>query len=166
MRRSSRATAGRPGNNAARRRDRRRPSGKGPSSRTPSAPSRSGALLGAVDKPVELAPRWVIGRRRIRLGSYVPPEDRVTIATPEGIEIELVLAGVGSRFVAGPIDAIIQIGILLALFVAVFASFGGGASCWRCFRPLLPRHVRVRRGVRSAELGSHRGRSRAAGRRR
>ena len=32
-------------------------------------------------------------------------EDRLSIPTPEGVELELVLAGLGSRLVAGVIDS-------------------------------------------------------------
>ena len=42
-------------------------------------------------------------------------DDRVTIATPEGVTLELVLAGVGSRFVARLLDTVIQLLIILAL---------------------------------------------------
>jgi uncharacterized RDD family membrane protein YckC len=35
-------------------------------------------------------------------------EDRLAIATPEGVEVELTLAGIGSRFIAALIDATIQ----------------------------------------------------------
>jgi uncharacterized RDD family membrane protein YckC len=42
-------------------------------------------------------------------------EDRLAIATPEGVEVELTLAGIGSRFIAGGIDVVIQILMLLAL---------------------------------------------------
>jgi uncharacterized RDD family membrane protein YckC len=42
-------------------------------------------------------------------------DDRVTIATPEGITIELVLAGLGSRFIARLLDTVIQIGLIITL---------------------------------------------------
>lgn len=54
-------------------------------------------------------------------------EDRLRIATPEGVDLELTLAGVGSRFSAALIDFIIQM-VLLAALAGVFAiggSFGG-----------------------------------------
>jgi uncharacterized RDD family membrane protein YckC len=41
-------------------------------------------------------------------------EDRLAIATPEGVEVELTLAGIGSRFIAGTIDVVIEILLLLA----------------------------------------------------
>ena len=39
----------------------------------------------------------------VRAGGRSPVafEDRLAIATPEGVEVELTLAGIGSRFVAG-----------------------------------------------------------------
>jgi uncharacterized RDD family membrane protein YckC len=43
-------------------------------------------------------------------------DDRVTIATPEGVSLDLVLAGLGSRFIARLLDSVIQLGIILALF--------------------------------------------------
>jgi uncharacterized RDD family membrane protein YckC len=46
-------------------------------------------------------------------------DDRVTIATPEGVELELVLAGVGSRFASSLLDVVIQLGAIFALAVAL-----------------------------------------------
>jgi uncharacterized RDD family membrane protein YckC len=46
-------------------------------------------------------------------------DDRVTIATPEGVELELVLAGVGSRFAASLLDIIVQLGAIFALTVVL-----------------------------------------------
>lgn len=48
-------------------------------------------------------------------------EDRVSISTPEGLEIELNLAGLGSRIAASMIDALI-LGVVLIL--AAFGIFG------------------------------------------
>lgn len=54
-------------------------------------------------------------------------EDRVSISTPEGIEIELALAGIGSRLSARLIDFVLQ--ILLAGGVAlIVALIAGGIS--------------------------------------
>jgi uncharacterized RDD family membrane protein YckC len=50
-------------------------------------------------------------------------DDRVTIATPEGVELELVLAGLGSRFMAALLDIVIQLGAIFALAI-VFAPVG------------------------------------------
>ena len=56
-------------------------------------------------------------------------EDRISVATPEGVTLEVTLAGVGSRFVAGVIDQVLRWSLLLAL-VALLAigqvGFGGG----------------------------------------
>jgi uncharacterized RDD family membrane protein YckC len=46
-------------------------------------------------------------------------EDRLAIATPEGVEIELTLAGLGSRFIAGLIDFAIRLLPLIALLVLI-----------------------------------------------
>jgi uncharacterized RDD family membrane protein YckC len=40
--------------------------------------------------------------------------DRVSIATPEGVDLELTLAGLGSRFIAALADVTIQIAVLVA----------------------------------------------------
>ena len=57
-------------------------------------------------------------------------EDRLRIATPEGVDLELTLAGVGSRFSAAIIDFIIQVVLLVALAVAfvIAGDFGGWGS--------------------------------------
>ena len=47
-------------------------------------------------------------------------EDRISVATPEGVTLEATLAGVGSRFVAGVIDQLLRWSLLLAL-VALMA---------------------------------------------
>jgi uncharacterized RDD family membrane protein YckC len=44
-------------------------------------------------------------------------DDRVTIATPEGVTLDLVLAGLGSRFVARLLDSAIQGAIIIALII-------------------------------------------------
>jgi uncharacterized RDD family membrane protein YckC len=56
-------------------------------------------------------------------------EDRVTIATPEGVDLSLTLAGVGSRFVSAFVDFAIQILLIVALFVVfVVTDLGGFAA--------------------------------------
>lgn len=51
----------------------------------------------------------------------------MSIATPEGVDIDLTLAGVGSRFVATFLDQLVQSAVLLALAVAAgLAGAGGG----------------------------------------
>jgi uncharacterized RDD family membrane protein YckC len=53
-------------------------------------------------------------------------EDRLTIDTPEGVPIELTLAGVGSRFSAALVDYVIQFLILAAL--ALVLGYGAGVG--------------------------------------
>ncbi|HEU5243289.1 MAG TPA: RDD family protein [Gaiellaceae bacterium] len=53
-------------------------------------------------------------------------EDRLTIETPEGVPLELTLAGVGSRCSSALIDYIFQTIILIAL--ALVLSYGAGLS--------------------------------------
>jgi uncharacterized RDD family membrane protein YckC len=55
-------------------------------------------------------------------------EDRVAIATPEGVEVELTLAGIGSRFIAGGIDLTIQILTLAALAIVLDRLGAAGAA--------------------------------------
>lgn len=52
-------------------------------------------------------------------------EDRITIATPEGVDLELTLAGVGSRFAAALIDWILQGAVVVALQLALALGAGG-----------------------------------------
>jgi uncharacterized RDD family membrane protein YckC len=54
-------------------------------------------------------------------------DDRVTIATPEGVTLELVLAGLGSRFIARLLDTIIQLAGILALALIVGATHAPGS---------------------------------------
>jgi uncharacterized RDD family membrane protein YckC len=55
-------------------------------------------------------------------------EDRITIPTPEGVDLQLTLAGVGSRFVSALIDLMIQIVLLIAVtgIAAAVGAFGSG----------------------------------------
>jgi uncharacterized RDD family membrane protein YckC len=55
-------------------------------------------------------------------------EDRLSIATPEGVDLDLVLAGLGSRLVAAVIDYLVQGALLLALFVIGFTVGGGDGA--------------------------------------
>jgi uncharacterized RDD family membrane protein YckC len=57
-------------------------------------------------------------------------EDRLTITTPEGVELSLTLAGVGSRFIAAIVDATIEGILLIALALLIFLTdgFGGGEN--------------------------------------
>jgi uncharacterized RDD family membrane protein YckC len=51
-------------------------------------------------------------------------EDRVTIETPEGVDLQLTLAGIGSRFASAVVDGIIEVVILVALSLLLV---GGGS---------------------------------------
>jgi len=53
-------------------------------------------------------------------------EDRLAIATPEGVQVELVLAGLGSRFTAALIDIVLKVVLLLAVFLvgAILGEIG------------------------------------------
>jgi uncharacterized RDD family membrane protein YckC len=53
-------------------------------------------------------------------------EDRITIATPEGLELEVQLAGLGSRFIAGLADLIIQAVLVVVLVLLTGVLSGGG----------------------------------------
>ena len=58
-------------------------------------------------------------------------EDRISVATPEGVTLEVTLAGVGSRFVAGVIDQLLRWSVLLALvtLLAILeVSIGNGLT--------------------------------------
>ena len=54
-------------------------------------------------------------------------EDRVRIATPEGVDVELTLAGIGSRFIAAIFDLTLQGSVLLA-FAFLLGVTSGDAS--------------------------------------
>jgi uncharacterized RDD family membrane protein YckC len=55
-------------------------------------------------------------------------EDRISIPTPEGVELELVLAGLGSRLVATLVDLLVKGGIIVALWVIAAATGGDEAG--------------------------------------
>ena len=53
-------------------------------------------------------------------------QDRLQISTPEGVTVDLVLAGLGSRFTAAILDLLIKTALLLAVsvVVALLGTFG------------------------------------------
>ncbi|MCU1428194.1 MAG: domain containing protein [Actinomycetia bacterium] len=57
-------------------------------------------------------------------------DDRVTIATPEGVDVELILAGLGSRFLARFLDTLIQAVLIFALVVITLAGGNGRSRGW------------------------------------
>ena len=59
--------------------------------------------------------------------------DQVTLETPERVELEFELAGIGSRFLAAVIDSLLQFLVLIALALALGASrwvFTGSQDSW------------------------------------
>src|SRR5579859_3157499 len=50
-------------------------------------------------------------------------DDQITLSTPEGVALEVTLAGVGSRFIAGAADLVVQV-----LLVLVLVLVGGAAG--------------------------------------
>jgi uncharacterized RDD family membrane protein YckC len=57
-------------------------------------------------------------------------DNRIAVSTPEGIELDVVLAGLGSRFIARLIDSSIQLAIILAL---TFGALVVGSGDWNGF---------------------------------
>jgi uncharacterized RDD family membrane protein YckC len=57
-------------------------------------------------------------------------EDRVRISTPEGVDVELTLAGIGSRFIAAFLDLLIEAAVILAaaLVLGVIGGDQGGLA--------------------------------------
>ena len=55
-------------------------------------------------------------------------EDRISIPTPEGVELELVLAGLGSRLVATLVDLLIKGAVIVALWVIAAAAGSAGTT--------------------------------------
>ena len=53
-------------------------------------------------------------------------DDRVTIATPEGVDLTLMLAGAGSRFASALVDILVQGAIIVAVTIVVAVAGLGG----------------------------------------
>ncbi|MEJ7797991.1 MAG: RDD family protein [Solirubrobacteraceae bacterium] len=51
-------------------------------------------------------------------------EDRITIPTPEGVSLELTLAGLGSRAVAGAVDLVLKALLVACLLIVLVALLG------------------------------------------
>jgi len=54
-------------------------------------------------------------------------EDRITIPTPEGVSLQMTLAGLGSRSIAGTVDLALKavlVGLLLVVLVALLGATG------------------------------------------
>jgi uncharacterized RDD family membrane protein YckC len=54
-------------------------------------------------------------------------DDQITISTPEGVDVEITLAGLGSRAIAGLLDLTIEAFVVIGLLL-LFGVFGGGSS--------------------------------------
>jgi uncharacterized RDD family membrane protein YckC len=52
-------------------------------------------------------------------------EDRITIPTPEGVSLELTLAGLGSRAIAGAVDLVLKALAVTVLLIVFLAAVGG-----------------------------------------
>jgi uncharacterized RDD family membrane protein YckC len=64
-------------------------------------------------------------------------QDRLVIATPEGVELALDLAGLGSRFTAGVIDLAIKAVIVIGVVLAALPLSGLAATLALTILPLL-----------------------------
>jgi uncharacterized RDD family membrane protein YckC len=53
-------------------------------------------------------------------------EDRISIETPEGVGLDLTLAGLGSRFIAALLDTIIKLVVIVAILIGL--SFAGNVG--------------------------------------
>src|SRR5689334_9091338 len=52
----------------------------------------------------------------------------MALETPEGVALELTLAGIGSRFTAAVVDSLIQSALLIAFFIIVAITASAGDS--------------------------------------
>jgi len=55
-------------------------------------------------------------------------EDRITIPTPEGVSLELTLAGLGSRAISGSIDLIFKVILLVCLLIVLVSVLGDSGA--------------------------------------
>ena len=84
-------------------------------------------IPGAPERRVELLPRRAalgheaLGTRHHRAMEY---EDRRVISTPEGVQLALPLANIGSRFMALALDLVIQFTALVVVLLALAALAG------------------------------------------
>jgi uncharacterized RDD family membrane protein YckC len=53
-------------------------------------------------------------------------DDQITLSTPEGVTLQVTLAGVGSRFIAGAVDLVLQAVLVLILVLVDSAGGSGG----------------------------------------
>lgn len=74
---------------------------------------------GIVEQGVELTPlRLALTDEVVYLHPTMLYEDRMAVATPEGVTLELSLAGVGSRFIAASIDGMIELALIACSYIA------------------------------------------------
>ena len=152
------ASAGRAGKRGARTRGRRRRRDRAP----PRRRSRPGRAARACSRARGAAPRARSSRRR------VPPRNGLAftgrwsmrtgsrIATPEGVDVELTLAGIGSRFIAAIFDFVIQGSVCSApRSRSACSAAARGGSARRLRDRLLPRLLRLRRAVRGPLARAH-----------
>ena len=76
-----------------------------------------GAAAGFIDKSPQCDPTVASFVHEPFKVHAVELEDRISIQTPEGVELELTLAGLGSRATATIIDGLIKGGILIAALI-------------------------------------------------
>ncbi|MEA2315582.1 MAG: hypothetical protein QOI03_2274 [Solirubrobacteraceae bacterium] len=55
-------------------------------------------------------------------------EDRIVIKAPEGIDLQIVLAGAASRFIAGAVDLFLQVVLIGLAALVTLALVGGGVG--------------------------------------
>ncbi|HEX7134026.1 MAG TPA: RDD family protein [Iamia sp.] len=55
-------------------------------------------------------------------------EDRITVSTPEGVDLDLVVAGLGSRFMSSLVDSALQAALILPLLALAQVGAGGVAA--------------------------------------
>ncbi len=53
-------------------------------------------------------------------------DDRIALVTPEGVPLEMVVAGIGSRFIAGMLDVTIELILIFGLSLLVGRTTDGG----------------------------------------
>ena len=51
-------------------------------------------------------------------------EDRITIPTPEGVSLEMTLAGLGSRCIAGGVDLVLKVLLVVPVLIVLVALIG------------------------------------------
>ena len=76
-------------------------------------------------------------------------DDRITVDTPEGVRLELTLAGLGTRILAAAIDAIVQ-GALLAAVVFGAVAIGSSVTADLGFLFLGLRQAAVHQAIQPA----------------